>query len=297
MPRPNARLTAHRPLAGLDGLERDWSFRPSRPSPMTRMRRLRSLATGLRPAPPHLAIVAAGPERRWNAYFAYLPTGRLTPAHEYTLRRLRALPGGLLVVCAAPGPQDVPQALTDLADAVYWKGLAGFDFSAYALAVRVVASRSAGADLFVMNDSVLGPLSDPEPMLAASRWDLTGFTASSAVENHIQSYAFYLRGVTPERLAGLRTILPARFACHAFQDVVALQETRFARIASRSMSVGSLWYADEARIGDPSLFAAAALLEAGFPFLKRSLLGRFGALHAPGLLEHLLEERGHPSAF
>jgi hypothetical protein len=60
------------------------------------------------------------------------------------------------------------------------------------------------------------------------------------------------------------------------------------------MSVGASWFADAARLGDPSLFAGPALLEAGVPFLKRSLLDRYAGIHDPGRLRALLAERGHP---
>lgn len=231
---------------------------------------------------------------RWSAYFAYLPNGELTAGHLFTLEQLRRLEGGLLVICATPRPTDVPAELKRMADALYWKGLSGYDFSAYSIALRAIAARSPGADVFVMNDSVLGPLVDPAPMLDRAPWDLTGFTASSAIENHLQSYAFLLRGVTGERIAAFGSALPERIAFDRFRDVVNLQETRFARLAARRMSVGAFWYADAGRAGDPSLAAAASLLDAGLPFLKKSLLGHYAAFQDEAGLRARLAAFGHP---
>ncbi|HVQ07455.1 MAG TPA: hypothetical protein VMS43_03375 [Allosphingosinicella sp.] len=282
------------PDPGPPALQRDWTFVPSRPNLVARLSRLKSRLTGRRPPPPHRALKPIAPRTRWNAYFAFLPGGGLTPGHLFTIERLRGLEGGLLIVCATPGPEDVPEALHDVADALYWKGLSGYDFSAYAVALRAIAVHSPGADVFVMNDSVLGPLVDPAPMLDRAPWDLTGFTASSALENHLQSYAFLLRGVTPERIAAFGSALPERIAYDRFRDVVNLQETRFARLAARHLSVGAFWYADAATMGDPSLAAAATLLDAGSPFLKKSLLGHYAGFQDEARLREMLAARGHP---
>jgi hypothetical protein len=56
--------------------------------------------------------------------------------------------------------------------------------------------------------------------------------------------------------------------------VINLHELRFARVASRSMSVGAFWYGDAVKVQDPMLHRPIELLTAGFPFLKRSLLGK-----------------------
>ena len=282
------------PDPGPPALQRDWTFVRSRPPLVDRLSRLKSRLTGRRPPPPHQVLKPVAPRTRWNAYFAYLPDGGLTPGHLFTIERLRRLEGGLLVVCATPRPADVPDELHGMADALYWKGLPGYDFSAYAIALRAIAARSPGADAFVMNDSVLGPLVDPAPMLDRAPWDLTGFTASSAVENHLQSYAFLLRGVTGERIAAFGSALPERIAYDRFRDVVNLQETRFARLAARRMSVGAFFYADAVSIGDPSLAAAATLLQAGFPFLKKSLLGHYAAFQDEARLREMLAARGYP---
>lgn len=295
MSRPLDPATAATPA--LSALVRDWTFVRSTPPAVVRLARLKSLLTGLRRAPCSAVVRPVTARGQWTAYFLYAADGQLTAAHRYTLERLRALPRGLLVVCAVPRPDLIPADVLAIADAVIWKALDGYDFSAYALAVREIAAHAPGADLFVMNDSVLGPFVGLEPVLARSRWDFTGFTAWSAFENHVQSYAWHLRGVTPAVVRALRTVLPARVAFNHFQQVVNCQETRLARVAAGLMSVGALWYAPTQHSGDPSLHYALPLLEAGFPFLKRSLAGGKLAERADQqLVRRLLDERGHPSA-
>lgn len=279
----------------LAGLIHNWSFTRSIPAPAARLARLKTVTTGLRAAPPNQVLRRLERRDRWNVYFLYLPDGRLSSGHRHTLSRLRTLQGGLFVVCATPEPAMVPPEILDVCDAAIWKGTSGFDFSAYSLAMREVARLSPGADVFLTNDSVLGPFGDIDSVLRTAPWQVTGFTAWSAFENHVQSYALFVRDVTPDLVRGLRTVLLARTAFNRFQDVVNWQESRLARVASHMMTVGALWFEPRFDAGDPSLVRAASLLRVGFPFLKRSLVGGKLAHRADQeTLHRLLDERGHP---
>ncbi|TPG08123.1 hypothetical protein EAH84_14210 [Sphingomonas oligophenolica] len=213
----------------------------------------------------------------------------------------------------------MPEELLAMADAIYWKALSGFDFSAYALMLRAVAERSSGADLYLQNDSVLGPFADVDELLARAPWDLSGFMGSAALENHIQSYAFLVRGVDDATVDRLASVMSTRWACNRWRDVVNLQETRFARVAAVGMSVGALWFAPRAGDGeiglatamkrklarsstkpviadvrDPTLVAGLELVSAGFPFLKKSLFGRNRALQDANALAAFLAAQAHP---
>lgn len=248
----------------------DWRFTPSPPDAATVARR-REFASHWRPGPASATLVDVAPASRWILYFAYLPDGELTDAHRHSLRAFAAEPAKLLVVCAAPTVAAVPEELRAVADALIWKGLEGFDFSAYAIGLAQIAERSPGADVFVCNDSVLGPFAPLDPLWELARWRLTGLTASTEVEAHLQSYAFMLAGVDPQTLAALAPVMPQGRALDDYDAVVLLQETRFARVAAESMSVGALWFLPE---GNPTLLAAAELLERGHPFVKRSVFGK-----------------------
>jgi lipopolysaccharide biosynthesis protein len=274
----------------------DWDFTPN----LGWALRARRLGARLRrrPPPAHRVLVPAAPRRAWAVYFVFLPQGGLTAAHRYTLERLRALDAGVLVVCATPTPERVPAELRRWADALCWKALSGFDFSGYAIGLRLVADRSPGATVLVMNDSVFGPFGDLTPQLAAPRWDLSGFTASSTSENHVQSYAFFVRDVTPVRVRQLSTVLSTGYAYDRMEDVVLHQELAFAREASRHMTVGSAFYGD-VRLRpdqqyDPTLLRPFELLDAGLPFLKRSLLGKHQGFQHADRVAAELARRGHP---
>jgi len=280
---------------GTGALVRDWTFRPSSPDLRTLWRRW--LARRHRAAMPAWeAIRPVAPRPRWIVYFIYLTDGGLSDAHRFTLARLRADGAGLAVVCATPRRDMVPAELLHGVDALYWKALPGFDFSAYAVALGEVARHSPGADVLVLNDSVFGPFVPVAQLWSAMRWDLTGLTASGQVENHIQSYAFMLRDWNAAKLSALRSIFPQDHAFDDYRHVVAVQETRFARTAARTMSVGALWYGEVHRCADPTIFAAQALVAAGFPFVKRGLISKHVRFVDRDAILALLRAMDHPVA-
>ncbi|VXC47735.1 hypothetical protein [Sphingomonas sp. AX6] len=255
-------------------LRPDWHFTPSLPNWRVRATRLYCRFRGRIGAPAHRVLTPPVETGDWTIYFAFLPDGQVQPAHRFAIRALKALGRRLMIVCATQEPNAIPAGIRDAADALIWKALPGFDFSAYGIGLRTLATHCPGSDALVLNDSTFGPLTDLTPWLARAQWDLTGFTATSNVENHIQSYAFHLRDVTPRRMKALSAIFPATHSYDRFWSVVLRQETRFARIAARTMSVGAFLFADHDDVEDPTWQMALPLVEAGFPFLKRSLLGK-----------------------
>lgn len=255
-------------------LRSDWHYTPSTPNWRVRATRIYCRFRGRIAAPAHRVLTPPVGTGAWTIYFAYLPDGQVQAAHRFAIRALKALDRKLMIVCATRDVEAVPDELRDSADALIWKALPGFDFSAYGIGLRSLAAHCPGSDALVLNDSTFGPLANLAPWLARARWDLTGFTATSNVENHIQSYAFHLRDVTLQRMKALSAIFPATHGYDRFWSVVLRQETRFARIAARTMSVGAFLYADHDEVEDPTWQMALPLVGAGFPFLKRSLLGK-----------------------
>lgn len=276
------------PCREVAGMQCYWAFEPEQLAPARRWRYWRR-AFGVRRAPNFSVLKPVSSNPRWIIYFMYSPEGRLEPYHEFTLRRLKEHGLRLLVVVASPAPSDVPHVVLDHADAVYWKALSGYDFSAYSIALRAIADRSSGARVLVMNDSVFGPYGDLTSYIESAPWDLTGFTATDAgSQRHIQTYAFIMKDVTVARLNALRWIFPTKLAWNTAFGAISCQELWFAREAARSMSVGSFWWAAaSATMHDPSLTKAVELVDAGFPFLKRSLLERHSRYQPPGAIELL----------
>lgn len=287
-------LNSGKTLSCIPGLSRNWDF-VCDAVPCWRRRQVAELMwrNGHR-RPVWASLKPLMEKAEWTVYFLYAPQRVLTAAQRFTLRRLKDSGVNLLVVCAAKEASMIPEEINAYADALFWKALEGYDFSAYTLALRQISYRSPGANVLVINDSVYGPFTDLETCLKPSKWDLTGFTASSQLAHHIQSYVFSLKCVDRARMLKLA---PVFFPVLAFSDpnaVINLQELRLARIASRSMGGGALWYGDAKHVIDPTLVRPFELIDAGFPFLKRSLVGKYKKFQDTEQVKSLLNELGHP---
>ena len=233
--------------------------------------------------------------KRWLVYFIYASDGTLTASHRFTLERLSREDVPLLVICACPEAHPVLDELKTRCSALYWKAIDGWDFSAYAVALSELARVSPGADVLVMNDSVLGPFKPLAPFMEEAPWRLTGFTGNAREQNHVQSYAFVIKSIDAHLMEALNPVLSTDWAYNAAEPVILLQETRMACVAHRHMSVGSYFFTNGSRYDDLCLQCPEQLLGAGFPFLKRSLFGKFsGVFQNPEAMQGLLRQVGHP---
>lgn len=288
----NTEVTLLHPV--IDGLTNHWDFVPSQ-VPRWRTRQVAEILLWKSRRSPHFVRIRPVDERpEWTVYFLFAPDGKFLPVHRFTLARLKDAGHRLMVICATSHVGVVPAEVGQYADAVYWKALNGYDFSAYSLALWEIGRRSPHANVLVLNDSVFGPFTDLRTALANPPWDLTGYTASSQVENHIQSYAFILKDVTKTRMRSLSGIMFPWTALNDAKDVITVQETRFSRIAAKSMRVGAYWFGEHEKVIDPTLVRSAELIAAGFPFLKRSLLTKHQRFQDPGRIREILFSLGHP---
>ncbi len=258
----------------IKGFEHRWSYVPSAPTWELRRDRLRALRSRIA-FPTHQLVRKPVPAPVWVLYFLYTPGGQLTHGQRYSLQRIKDMGLMLHVVCASKSLDDVPAELNRYADAVHWKALAGYDISGYTLGLLDIAEHAPGATVFVLNDSFWGPLTDLRPFIASAPWDLTGLTGQDNDENHIQSYAWILKDVTPQRMQSLARVFTTKVAYNWSNFVIAAQEVPLAREASKSMTVGAYLFSQIKRLGgDPCLVRAFDLIDAGHPFLKKSLLGK-----------------------
>lgn len=270
---------------------KDWAFSSSRPSVQIRLRRIRNLMTRKIAFPEYRIIKPIVRAARWCVYFVYAPENKIFDSHIYTINKLKSLGSRLLIVYASATNENIPKDLLDSADALYWKALDGFDFSAYTIALHGICENSHGADVFLMNDSVYGPFNDVVEKLEASRWKLTGVTATADVENHLQTYAFHIKGLEKVDLSNLKTVMSQGFCFNHFGAVVLNQETRFSRVASKAMSVGALEYCSGR---DLSLASPAERETKELSFLKRSLVeGKYKHLYPQQGLEEILSNKQH----
>lgn len=276
------------------GAQTHWTYMPSPPRWDIVMRRWPARLTRQQ-APAWKLILPPSTTGRWLLYFMYLPQGQLTPHHRFTLERLVKEEAQLMVVCACPPNHSVLTELRDQCDALCWKAVEGFDFSAYAIGLTELVRHASGSDVLVLNDSMLGPFSPLTPFIDQAPWRLSGLSASSLAENHLQSFAFIVRHLNAEFLKAVAPAISTEWCYDAIDPVILLQETRFARVASHHMTVGAFWYTDGSRYQDLCLNCPEEMLAAGFPLLKRSLFGKFARdFQDLATMQALLRRLGHP---
>jgi lipopolysaccharide biosynthesis protein len=271
-----------------------WDYVASTPSLRTRARRI--IQQWQRdPAPAAMTLKPPLGRARWVLYFVFLPDGKLTETHRFTLERLAKENVQIMVICACPASHSVLDELSPLCQALCWKEPKGWDFCAYAMGLTLLAKRAAGSDVLVLNDSVFGPFSPVVPFMEAAPWRLTGFTGNNQSEHHIQSYAFIIKSIDNDFLEHLAGILNTQFYYRNQQGVVLCQETQMARKAAKRYAVGSFWFTTSIESTDLCLGWPVQLVDAGFPFVKRSLVGKFAnAFNQATEIQALLYRLGHP---
>jgi lipopolysaccharide biosynthesis protein len=155
----------------------------------------------------------------------------------------------------------------------------GFDFAAWGHAYSLGKGLPHCSRLLLVNDSVVGPLSKSSftaliERLRRTDADMVGLTENRTPRRHLQSYflAFGPRALASEAFRraflGLRS-LPTK------ELVIDAYETSLTRQLERSgLSAVALFppLYDEPRSGDDTTTRWRELIDAGFPFVKASLL-------------------------
>jgi lipopolysaccharide biosynthesis protein len=277
-----------------DEVVSNWTFTPSKVGWRLFGKRIVTFFRRGRRMPKHIVIKELSPRPQWICYVMFSADCNISPAQRFTLNALKSSYAGLMIVIISPSANDIPHELVDLADALYWKENSGWDFPAFAIALNAIGRLSPGADVFVLNDSVYGPFCDIGRFFREAKWDLTGITAGGQIENHIQSYAFVLKAVTQPRMRKLNRVLFKHVSFHDQREVVVMQESRFARVAARSLTVGAWWYSNSTKF-DLTLHQPFNLIDIGCPFIKKSLFGKHKGLQDPKALEEVLCRMNHPT--
>lgn len=222
-------------------------------------------------------------------------SGKIKPHVLPYMRALKAAGLGVFLIATVDRPVDLPTELLELADAVMVRRNAGYDFGAWAHALRLHPKLYGARALYLLNDSVL-PARDESRIAAlvdrvrASQADLVGLTESHEWRWHIQSYF----------LAVKPRLLTSR-AFHGFMNdirlltrkdhVIRAYEVRLAEMTEQVGCDVDLLYPSPTAI-NPTLFGWRALVAAGMPFVKILLLrGQFEQIDTGGW-RHVLADAG-----
>ena len=174
---------------------------------------------------------------------------------------------------------EIDRALQDRLSGVLIRENTGFDFGAWAHGLALCEDTSRWSRLFLVNDSIVGPLDagDFERMLArvrSSAADVVGLTESLAPLRHLQSY-FLVFNATALRHEAVRRLFARMLNWPAKSQVIDIHESRLtALLRAEGLNCEALFpalSADPLSSDDTSL-RWAQLVRAGFPYLKTRVI-------------------------
>jgi len=173
----------------------------------------------------------------------------------------------------------IEPALSARLQAAYLRENVGFDFAAWAQAWSLETSWHGCERLYLINDSIVGPVSDNAfgAMLARirqSRADVIGLTEGALPVPHLQSFflAFNrgaLHAETVQRWLASMHALPTKGL------VVDVYETRSSNhFTASGLKVEAIFprLSMDPLAGNDTLLRWSELVDAGFPYVKASLL-------------------------
>lgn len=213
-------------------------------------------------------------------------SGKIKPNVLPYVRALKAAGLDVFLIATVDRPVDLPADLLDLVDAAMVRRNAGYDFAAWAHALRLHPGLYGASTLYLLNDSVLpakdeARIVDLVERVRRSEADLVGLTESHEWRWHVQSYFLAIK----PRLLGSRGF-------HGFMadvrlltrkdHVIRAYEVRLAEIAEEYGSAVEVLYPSDTAI-NPTLFGWRDLVGRGMPFVKMLLLrGQFDAIDIDG---------------
>lgn len=174
---------------------------------------------------------------------------------------------------------EIDRALQDRLSGVLIRENTGFDFGAWAHGLALCEDTSRWSRLFLVNDSIVGPLDagDFERMLArvrSSAADVVGLTESLAPLRHLQSY-FLVFNATALRHEAVRRLFARMLNWPAKSQVIDIHESRLtALLRAEGLRCEALFPAlsSDPLSSDDTSLRWAQLVRAGFPYLKTRVI-------------------------
>ena len=207
-----------------------------------------------------------------------------TKAHViYYVAALRRQGIGVVLVVAADRPMSAlsPETLA-LFCGLFIRENRGFDFAAWAHVLRLYPVLFSAPILYLLNDSLFGPLNVGKFALLIERIrrstaDVIGLTDSHELEWHIQSYFLAFKPTALSSIA-FHGFINA-IVCLGDKDaVIRTYEIKLAAfLRDRGLKLEALFtcadVATDVNRDDKTLFRWKNLIDIGFPFVKVGVLG------------------------
>jgi glycosyltransferase involved in cell wall biosynthesis len=205
-------------------------------------------------------------------FVTHSPHGQLRPHVPHYLKCLKR--EGIAVVLIVAADEAFTVAETDLmnrVDGLFVRDNGGYDFAAWAHVLRLHPELTNANILYLLNDSVFGPVNDTAfsellERIRNSNADFIGLTESFEQSWHLQSYFLAAKARAVSSIA-FREFIEG-IVCHADKDRVILQyELRFATIMKiAGLKCEAMFQKTDYR--NPTIYHWRSLLDSGFPFLK-----------------------------
>jgi FkbM family methyltransferase len=204
-------------------------------------------------------------------FVTHSTNGYLKPHVKGYLRALAREGIGVVLIVAADEEfiEDGPE-LTEL-DGLLIRNNEGFDFAAWAHALRLHRELYRAETLYLLNDSVIGPVNDAAfhstvARLRITQADVVGMTENYERGWHIQSYFLALKQGALRSYAWHKFVLNV-VSFENKEDVINNYEIKLApTLVAAGLTALVLFEGKFDR--DPTVFHWRELLDEGFPFIK-----------------------------
>jgi len=212
------------------------------------------------------------------------PTSRLSPSARALVRGLDA--EGWVPVVVTTSPREPDPSGLPASTVIITRPNLGYDFGSWATALHLLPSVRDGAEVILTNDSLVGPFAPLGPLLCrAGAAEVWAVTSSLQLAPHLQSYFLrFAPGVLAHQdlvrfFDGIRHLtnkvaIVRRYELGLTETIQEAGITSAAGFPAGSLGVGR---------ANPTTAAWRVLMEAGYPFFKRTLL------HDPRVLVHRAE--------
>ena len=182
----------------------------------------------------------------------------------------------IMIVATDKLTLDVVDPGPEICDGIIVKQNGGFDFAAWALALRLLPELWASRLILFVNDSIYGPLcgfSQTCSRIRTSSSDYIGLTKSSELKPHFQSYFFALKGraLTAPSIEGFWSSV--RMLDYK-KDVIDRYELQLLEYAKKSgLRTQALFDLDiKNRVNPTHYYWKELIRKLDFPFIKVELL-------------------------
>jgi glycosyltransferase involved in cell wall biosynthesis len=213
-----------------------------------------------------------------GVFVTHSPDGNIKPHVSHYLSALKRHGVSVVLIVAADRPvKTIPPDLMSLVSGLFVRENKGYDFAAWAHVLQLHPTLFASPILYLMNDSLFGPLNDKKfasllGRIRHSRADVVGLTDSYEHNWHIQSFflAFKPRALSS---VALHRFINAISCCSDKDAVIKNYEITLApHLRERGLKIEALFGGANNVSKDNrfnrTLFHWRELIQDGFPFVK-----------------------------